>query len=74
MKKIYKALRRKTCPRCGSKRLGMRCDGSRFCRRCGQRWGQEGTWLDSFDRRTLKGGDNEKAHSSRSIAGQEPAT
>jgi len=26
------------CPRCKSKRVGQRLDGSVYCRRCGQRW------------------------------------
>ena len=50
----------KSCPRCKSKRLGDRLDGSHYCKRCGQRWYVVRAWgtekekdalLPSYDKR-----------------------
>ena len=39
------------CPRCKSKRLQKRLDGSSFCKRCGQRVSSDGRLIPSADRR-----------------------
>jgi len=39
------------CPRCRSKRVRNRLDGSRFCARCGQRVAKDGRLIPSADRR-----------------------
>jgi hypothetical protein len=47
------------CPRCASARLDERLGGQKYCKRCGQRWKANGLIVPSFDRRTLKGGEEE---------------
>jgi|GEM_PF-4385111 len=39
------------CPRCRSKRMRRRLDGSRYCGRCGQRIAPDGRLIPSADRR-----------------------
>ena len=52
LKKERKALlKTNRCPRCKSKRVGLRLNGSKYCARCGQRWHGEEE-IPSFDRRT----------------------
>lgn len=42
------------CPRCKSKRMSRRLDGSRFCARCGQRVANDGRLIPSADRRSIE--------------------
>ena len=45
------------CPRCRSKRMLDRLDGSQFCARCGQRVANDGRLIPSHDRRGMDEGD-----------------
>ena len=50
------------CPRCRSKRVKKRLDGSSFCARCGQRVAKDGRLIPSADRRGEAAGPASQLH------------